>query len=470
MPALVIGRQHLLLLGHDQGASLGTHHDLVLGILELGHRHDALAASRRHKSRFVDKVHEVRPRETRGATRYGLQVDIGGQRHLAHMHLQDAFAADDIRVRDDDLTIEAAGTQQGRIENVRPVGRGDQDDTLVGLETVHLDEQLVQRLLAFVVAAAEPRTTMPTHGVDLVDEDDARRVLLGLFEHVADTARADADEHLDEVRTRDGEERDIGFTRDGASQKRLTGTGRSDQKDAAGNSTAETLELLRVAKKLDDLLEIFLGLVDARHILEGHASVGFRQKLGLRLSEPHGFAAGPLHLPGHEDPDADEGKQRQSVHQQRHQPGITIGRWLGRDLHVLLVEVLNEARIVGRVGGEGAAAVVVMTGDLGAGDRNVTHLVLVDLVQQLTEGDVLRLSPLTGVLEQEDQRHHQKEDDHPEGEIPEIRIHFGLVLAMTFAAGSKVRLRPKGTLLEGNVSGRSSLAKGSAISPQHRSS
>ena len=52
-------------------------------------------------------------------------------------------------------------TQQRRIENVRAVGRRDDDHAFVALETVHLDEQLVERLLALVVAAAEPRTPMP---------------------------------------------------------------------------------------------------------------------------------------------------------------------------------------------------------------------------------------------------------------------------------------------------------------------
>ena len=40
------------------------------------------------------------------------------------------------------------------------------------VETVELDEQLVQRLLAFVVAAADTRASLPADGVDLVDEDD----------------------------------------------------------------------------------------------------------------------------------------------------------------------------------------------------------------------------------------------------------------------------------------------------------
>jgi len=57
---------------------------------------------------------------------------------------------------------------------------------------------------------------MAADRVDLVDEDDAGRVLLALLEHVAHAAGADADEHLDEVRAGDGEERHVGLAGDGA--------------------------------------------------------------------------------------------------------------------------------------------------------------------------------------------------------------------------------------------------------------
>src|SRR3984893_17456935 len=42
VPALVIGGQHFLLLGHDHAAALGAHHDLVFRILELGHGDETL--------------------------------------------------------------------------------------------------------------------------------------------------------------------------------------------------------------------------------------------------------------------------------------------------------------------------------------------------------------------------------------------------------------------------------------------
>ena len=185
------------------------------------------------------------------------------------------------------------GRSKRGIEHVGTVRRRDDDDALVGFEAVHLDEQLVERLLALVVAAAETGAAMTADGVDFVDEDDARRVLLRLLEHVAHAAGADADEHFDEVGARDREERHVGFARDGARDQRLAGAGRADQQAAARNAAAEALELLRVAQELDDLLEIGLGLVDARDVLERHAAVPLGQKLGARLAEAHGAARIP---------------------------------------------------------------------------------------------------------------------------------------------------------------------------------
>ena len=54
------------------------------------------------------------------------------------------------------------------------------------VEAVHLDEQLVERLLALVVTAAEPGAAVTADGVDLVDEDDRGRRGLRLLEEVAD--------------------------------------------------------------------------------------------------------------------------------------------------------------------------------------------------------------------------------------------------------------------------------------------
>ena len=104
-------------------------------------------------------------------------------------------------------------------------------------------------------------------------------------------ARADADEHLDEVGAGNGEERHVGFARDRARDQRLAGAGRADEQHAARNLAAEPLELAGVAQELDDLLQVLLGLIDAGDVLEGDAAMRLGQKLRARLAEAERLAA-----------------------------------------------------------------------------------------------------------------------------------------------------------------------------------
>ena len=208
------------------------------------------------------------------------------------------------------------GTQQRRIEHVGTIGGGDEDDAFVRFEAVHLDEQLVQRLLALVVAAAEAGAAVTADRVDLVDEDDAGRVLLALLEQVADARRADADEHLDEVGAADREERHVRLAGDRAGEQRLARSGRSHQQDALGDAATELLELLRLAQEVDDLLQFFLGLVHAGDVLERHLLLGARRQLRLALAERQRLVPAALHLPHDEDPEADHQQDRRPVIEQ----------------------------------------------------------------------------------------------------------------------------------------------------------
>src|SRR5205085_1502199 len=128
------------------------------------------------------------------------------------VHAQDAFAPLYVGAVDHDAAIESARTQQGGIEDVGPIGGSDENDAFVRLEAVHLDEELVQRLFALVVAAAETRAAMTADRVNFVDEHDAGCVLLALLEEVAHAGGADANEHLDKIGPADREERNVGFT------------------------------------------------------------------------------------------------------------------------------------------------------------------------------------------------------------------------------------------------------------------
>ncbi len=74
--------------------------------------------------------------------------------------------------------------------------------------------------------------------VQLVDEDDAGGLFPSAFEEVANPRGADADEHLDEFRAADREERHAGLAGHGAGQQRLSRSGRTDQEDALGHPGA----------------------------------------------------------------------------------------------------------------------------------------------------------------------------------------------------------------------------------------
>jgi hypothetical protein len=191
------------------------------------------------------------------------------------------------------------------------VRRRDQDDALVALEAVHLDQQLIQGLLALIVAAAHASAAVAADGVDLVDEDDAGRVLLALHEQVAHARGADADEHLDEVGAGDGEERHAGLPRHRAGEQCLARPGRPHQQNALGNAPAEPRELLRLAKELDDLLELDLRLLDAGDVIEGDPLLVLGEQARARLAEAHRLAAARLHLADEEDPQPDDEQQRE---------------------------------------------------------------------------------------------------------------------------------------------------------------
>ena len=246
-------------------------------------------------------------------------LDVLGQRLAARVDLEDLRAALAVRAVHGDLTVEAAGAQQGGVEDVGPVGGRDHDDVVLGLEAVHLHQELVQRLLALVVTAAHAGATMAADGVDLVHEDDAGRVLLGLLEEVAHAGGADADEHLDEVRAGDREERHARLTRDGTREERLAGARRPVEQHALRDPGAERLELLRVLEELLDLVQLLDGLVRAGDVAEGDLRRVHAHALGARLAEGHDLRAAALDLVHQEDPEADEDQDREDVRQQREQ-------------------------------------------------------------------------------------------------------------------------------------------------------
>ncbi len=169
-------------------------------------------------------------------------------------------------------------------------------------------------------------------GVELVDEDDAGGLGLGLLEHVADAGRADADEHLDEVGAGEAEERHARLAGDGLGQQRLAGARRADEQHALGNAAAERLVLVGRAEEIDDFADFFDRFVDAGDVVERDAEVFLGVHLAAAAAERH-RRAGAAEAAHHQEDDEHE-QGRDDDHRQVVAPHAGSFGVIEIDLHV----------------------------------------------------------------------------------------------------------------------------------------
>ncbi len=313
------------------------------------------------------------------------------------MNGQNLLAPGDVGQIYEHLAVEAARAQQRRVEDVGPVGGGNNDDVGLVVEAVHFDQDLVERLLALVVAAAHPRAALAADGVNLVHKDDGRRGLLGLLEQVADAAGANADEHLHKLGTGDVEEGHARLAGHGAGQQRFARARRPNHQHTLGDACADLDELLRLAQELDDLDQLQLGLFHAGYVVEGDGRpVGVGQVARPAAAEAEDVvAAAALHLPeaAREEPQqqqyrADgEGQAEQRVPHRVVLDNQFVVEVFGGDAVVL--ERLDET-VGGGLDRAEVAAVVQRHLEPVTADDQLLHLVFANKLGDLLEGYLLR--------------------------------------------------------------------------------
>ncbi len=133
---------------------------------------------------------------------------------------------------------------------------------------------------------------MAADRVDFIDEDDAWCGLFGFVEEIADTACADADEHLDEIRAGDAVERDSSFASHGLGKKGLAGARVADEKDAFWKSRAIFGIFLRVFEVFDHLDHLGFLLIASSDVGEMNLRGVFAA--GWGLVEVHGLPVGSV--------------------------------------------------------------------------------------------------------------------------------------------------------------------------------
>lgn len=97
---------------------------------------------------------------------------------------------------DVDFAVKSPWPHQRRIEDVRTVGRCDDNYTTFIIKTIHLCEYLVEGLLLFLMAACRPATSFLTDCIDLIDKDDTCACCFGFAKEISDFGCAESDKHL----------------------------------------------------------------------------------------------------------------------------------------------------------------------------------------------------------------------------------------------------------------------------------
>ena len=191
-----------------------------------------------------------------------------------------------------DLDHPPEPARQGAVQLVREVRRGHDDHRPRGrrAESIHLREELIQRHRLAVPGEAGSRlVAAPPDGVDLIDEDDARRVPAGAGEQRPDVFRTTPHILGDEVAARVHEEGTVGLARQCSRQQRLPGAGRSRQQHTLRRAHAGGGELLRLAQPLAEGPQRLLGPGRPDDVVEpGRRTLHLRHDVRRVTASPDG--------------------------------------------------------------------------------------------------------------------------------------------------------------------------------------
>ena len=232
---------------------------------------------------------------------------------MLRVDLQDRNTAFEVRLVHDDAAVQTAGTAERRVQDLRTVGRRQDEHALRGIEAVHFGKQGVQSLLALVVAAVAGIARL-ADCIDLIDENNAGRHLLGILEEGTDTGCTHADEHFHKVGTGQGEERDLRFAGNSLCKQGLAGAGRTDEQRALRQLRADLRVLARIVQEFHDLQQGFLRFVLSGYVREGHAGLLLHVHLRRALAEVAEQSAAFPHAPHRIQQEPDKHRVHEDAH------------------------------------------------------------------------------------------------------------------------------------------------------------
>mmetsp|Transcript_2572 Transcript_2572/g.4000 ORF Transcript_2572/g.4000 Transcript_2572/m.4000 type:complete len:321 (-) Transcript_2572:551-1513(-) len=319
MSSLMESNQLLTLCQLTSGTSLllESNLDAIHGRVNFFPSHSRLILPGSGDGCFIHQVFQLCTTETRSSSGNCFKINVGLNRLATSVHAQDSGTALEIGKIDCDLTIEASRTEKCVIKNIKPVRGSNGDNTRIAIETIHLDQNLIQCLLTFIVTSSESCSALTSNGIDLINEDDARRVLLGLVEHITHTRSSNTNKHLYKFGTRNGDEWHTCLSSNSLGEEGLTSTRGSIEDDTTRNAASVLGVSLGLLQKVNNLGELELGSITSSNFVESYTCVGNHLDLRLGLAHAHGTSRS-THAPRHATTTSTR-KEKQSTKQNSRQ-------------------------------------------------------------------------------------------------------------------------------------------------------
>src|SRR5438477_8361746 len=132
-------------------------------------------------------------------------------------------------------------------------------------------------------------------GIQLINEDDARRLALGLLEQIANARRSHTHKHLHKIASAQRKEGDPRFAGYRYCKQRFSRTRRADEQDAFGNFRAKRLIAFWIFEKIDYLLQLVFGFVAPGHIGKTHSRIAVGDKFCAAFAERQNGLSGFAH-------------------------------------------------------------------------------------------------------------------------------------------------------------------------------
>ena len=243
-----------------------------------------------HKGSFVDNIGQIRTNRTACCQSNFPEINCFVHADILCMNFQNIDTSSQIRTLYNNPAVKTSRTKKCLIQNLRTVRRCKNNDALRRIKTIHLSQQLVQCLLTLVIAT-ESWITALADGIQFIDKDNTRRILLCLLKKVSYSGSTDTHEHLYEIGTWKTEERHIGFTGNCLGKQCLTCSGRPHKKGTLRQFRTNLRILLRIMKKIYYLFQRLLRFLLTCHILECDACLVLYIELGIALADAHNTTA-----------------------------------------------------------------------------------------------------------------------------------------------------------------------------------